>query len=124
MPFLQIVLLAIHLMVLTACLGCNRPFDTSKGLEIHQRSCKPFASTIRNVLLKRTQQHERPGPTKFARVDLPTATDALNGLREPATIEENHQSGALPANAVPNSILVSFRQLYCFRFTMPSFRIS
>src|ERR1700722_135522 len=66
---------ALSILMVLACLGCQRPFDTSKGLEIHHRSCKSFASTTRNLLLKRTRQQDRPEPAKFARLDLHTATN-------------------------------------------------
>src|SRR3984957_6148154 len=62
------------LMTLWACFGCARSFDTSKGLEIHRRSCKSFSSTTRN-LLKRSQQQEQLDATKVPRKEL-EVTDA------------------------------------------------
>jgi hypothetical protein len=63
---LGLIVVCSALMV-WSCLGCDRVFDSSKGLGIHQKSCKGFASTTRNLLLKRVQAQERPGAAKFAR---------------------------------------------------------
>ena len=63
-----LVLLIVCIMV-WSCFGCNRMFDTSKGLGIHQKSCKEHTSTTRRILLKHAQTQERPGSSKFARRD-------------------------------------------------------
>src|SRR5271170_1854923 len=90
--------LIIHIMVL-ACLGCQRLFDTSKGLKIHQSSCNSFTSTTRHLLLKRTQQQERPDAAKIARKDSPGPTDAGSAS------EGSNRIGALATvDTVPNVI--------------------
>jgi hypothetical protein len=89
----------IILIMVWACLGCQRSFDTSKGLEIHHRSCNGFTSTTRHLLLKRTQRQDRPDAAKIARKDSPGATDAGSAL------EGSNQIGSLATvDTVPNVI--------------------
>jgi hypothetical protein len=98
-----------------ACLGCDRTFDTSKGLDIHRHSCKKFASTTRSLLLKRKQQQERPDAAKIARrLGEPTLAVVSNnisseGASNEATVSLVRRNLQLPQNlnnfeqSLPNS---------------------
>jgi hypothetical protein len=92
-----------------ACLGCDRTFDTSKGLDIHRHSCKRFASTTR-LLLKRTQQQERPDPAKIARrLGEPTLAVGSNNISSEGT------SNAATVSLVKRSLQDSLNILSCPR---------
>jgi hypothetical protein len=92
------------------CLGCDRAFDTSKGLDIHRSSCKKFSTTTRSLLSKRVQWLDRPDASKIAWTDSESKQGGLDAslADKQTTSQVSNQPGHGGPPSVSQAIIYKY----------------